>query len=233
MATAQMDVVYGDLEAGSQRELMKLFVDGNLDKRLDKLTTACEFVQPAFGEQMEQLIIDFIKAVPLAAYDSGQFDGDRFLKWIEENKPLTEEHSDYLACQRARWQVELIGRANRLAHVRFQELRSLSGELVSELGENESLQIHLNPIRAWTKFFTTELIGGGDDELPIDVMVFPIGNETTTALFEDHGRRLIEELAAHSPCTLDTWAALSESATRDELIELSRDLADMGLVAFS
>ena len=233
MATNKMDAVYGDLEAGSQKEMMDYFVQGNFEKRFDKLTTATEFVQPAFGDKLPKLIDEFNAAVALGAYDSGQFDGDRFLRWIEENKPLTEEQSDYLACQRARWEVELQGRANRLKHVRFQELRSLTPELVKEVGENPSLQVHLNPIRAWTKFFTTELIGGEGDDLPIDVMVFPIGNETTTAVFEDHGRLLIEELSQYEPCTIETWAAVSQHAQSEELTDLCRDLAEMGLVAFS
>jgi hypothetical protein len=40
------------------------------------------------------------------------------------------------------------------------------------------------------------------DDLPVDVMVFPIGNVTTTTVFEEHGRQLIVELSQHEPCTI-------------------------------
>jgi hypothetical protein len=72
-----------------------------------------------------------------------------------------------------------------------------------------------------------------DTDLPADVLFFAVGMETNTAILEEHGRLLIEELSRFEPCTIDTWAALSEHADREELIELCADLAAMGLVALS
>ena len=45
MATAKSAEIYGDLEEGSKPELLKEFVDGNLDKRLDKLDKGLELVK--------------------------------------------------------------------------------------------------------------------------------------------------------------------------------------------
>lgn len=232
MATAHAADVYCDLEAGSQPELMKLFVDGNLDKRLDKLDKQLEFVKGALGDEFEALAVEYIKALPLGAYDSGQFDGDRFLTWLENSRPLTPVQRDYVACQRARHAVEIMGRNHRRAHVRFQELSSLAGELAGELETNSTLHVHLNAIRVWTRFETKELLDD-DADPPVDVLFFAVRNDTATAVLEQEGRLLIEELARHEPCSLATWAALSDHAQRDELAELCGDLAEMGLVAFS
>ena len=232
MATAKSKEVYGDLEEGSKPELLKEFVDGNLDKRLEKLDKSLELVKESLGEQFEEMAVEFIKSLPMGAYDSGQYDGEKFLVWLVENKSLTPEQRDHVACQRARHAIESMGRNQRMAHVRFQEYGSLAEELANELETNPGLQIHLNPIRVWSKFETGELLGEEVDE-PIDVLFFAVRNETSTAVLEDDGRELVEELATLSPVSLATWVALSEHADRDELIELCRDLAEMGLVAFS
>lgn len=232
MATAHTADVYGDLEQGSKHELMKLFVDGNLDKRMDKLDKALEFVKEAFGDEFENLLIEYIKAVPLGAYDSGQFDSEKFLVWLLENHRPTPEQRDYIACQRARHAVENMGRNQRLSHIRFQDLSSLAAELAKELETHPGLWIHLNPIRVWTRFETNELTGE-DAPAPSEVLFFAVGNDCHTAALQDEGRQLVEELALHQPCTLDTWAALSQHGNREELIEMCHDLAEMGLVAFS
>jgi len=232
MATAHSADVYADLEAGSQPELLKLFVDGNLDKRLDKLDKQLGFVKESLGEQFEPLAVEFIKALPLGAYDSGQYDGEKFLAWLEENKPLTPEQRDHVACQRARHAVENMGRNQRLPHVRFQDIASLATELAKELDTNPTLRIHLNPIRVWAQFETAALLDE-DATTPADVLFFAVRNDTSTAVLETEGRQLIEELASLEPVSLAAWAALSAHADREDLIELCRDLAEMGLVAFS
>ena len=232
MATARSADILGDLEEGSKPELLKEFVDGNLDKRLDKLDKGLELVKDSLGEQFEEMAVEFIKSLPLGAYDSGQYDGEKFLVWLVENKSLTPEQHDHVACQRARHAIENLGRNKRLAHVRFQECASLADELANDLETNPDLQIHLNPIRVWSMFETGELLGENIDE-PIDVLFFAVRNETSTAVLEVNGRELVKELATLAPVSLATWAVLSEHADRDELIELCRDLAEMGLVAFS
>ena len=233
MSMARSDEVYGDLEAGSKPELLKEFVDGNLDKRFEKLDKQLELVKEALGEQFEEFAVEFIKTLPLGAYDSGQYDGEKFLAWLVDNKTLNAEQRDHVACQRARHAIENMARNQRLPHVRFQELASLAGELAGELETNPGLQIHLNPIRVWSQFETGALLDGDEVESKIDVLFFAVRNDTATAVLEEEGRNLVEELASYAPVSLATWAALSEHADRDDLIELCRDLAEMGLVAFS
>jgi hypothetical protein len=145
---------------------------------------------------------------------------------------LTPEQRDYVVCQRARHAVEDEARANRLGHVRFQELRSVADRLAAELDSNRRLRVHLNPIRAWALFMTPALLDE-DASLPAAVLLFAVGNSISTAVLEPTGRSLVQELAACGPCTLDEWADRSWQADRDTLVEFCRDLAGMGLVAFA
>ncbi|MCA9268294.1 MAG: hypothetical protein KDA41_07475, partial [Planctomycetales bacterium] len=232
MACAQADAVVGDLEAGCDPQLVELFVAGNVEKRFEKLDKGLEFIREALPERFDDLARRYMAERPLGAYDSGQFDGEKFLVWLSQNHALSPVERDYVACQRARHAVENLARTQRRAHVRFQELHSLAETLAGELPTNDRLSIHLNPIRVWATFCTGELIGEPIDA-PVDVLVFAVRTDTSTALLEEHGRQLVEELARLAPCTLSTWSAVSEHADRDELRQLCVDLADMGLVAFS
>ncbi len=230
MATARSSDVYADLEPGSQPEMLKLFVDGNLDKRLDKLDKGLELVKEALGDDFEPLAIEFIKALPMGAYDSGQYDGEKFLAWLVDHKSLSPVQRDHVACQRARNAVENMARNQRLAHVQFHDLASVAGKLSEELDSNPTLWIHLNPIRVWARFETGALLDEESDE-PSDVIFFAVGKDITTAVLETEGRQMIEELASLQPVSLASWAALSEDAERDELIELGAELAEMVCVS--
>ena len=111
---------------------MKIFVDGNLEKRFEKLQAQLEFVADGF-DRFDDLIADYIRARPSAAYDTGISDGERMLVWLTETKGLSQnptdarnvrgdsnqrrgfridtktlspEQLDYIACQRARHAIE-------------------------------------------------------------------------------------------------------------------------------
>ncbi len=222
--------VASDLANPSTVDQVKMFVDGNLEKRFEKLQKQLEFVAESF-EDFDELLVKYISDVPSASYDSGTSDGDRMLQWLSRTQSPTPEQLDHIACQHARHAVEDQARRNRLKHVRFQELRSMNEQSLAELETNEQLRVYLNPIRTWARFITEELLDE-DSQPPANVLFFANGNEVSTAVLELEGQALINELADYSPCTLGEWAALSQLADRDELADLCRDLADMGLVAF-
>ncbi len=219
-----------DLNKPSTPERVKMFVDGNLDKRFEKLQIQLKFVAEGF-DGFDDLIVEFLRARPLASYDTAASDGERMLVWLAETKSLTLEQLDHVACQRARHAVEELARKHRLPHVRFQELASLAEVYRDQLATDERLKIHLNPVRTWARFVSPALL---EDETapPANVLFFPVREEIATAVLELEGQALVNELADFQPCTLAEWSALSVQADRDELLELSRDLAAMGLVAF-
>lgn len=230
MALAHSTEVGAYLDSGSTTEGVQLFVDGNLEKRCEKLETQLEFVASVV-ENFASLVDEYVTSVPQAAYDTSCSDGDRMLSWLIEHEPLSAEQLDYVACQRARHQIEMLARQHRMKHLRFQELATLAEELGSELESNSGLKVHLNPIRTWARFSTPELL---DEEAtpPCNVLFFAAGGDVGSAVLELEGQALINELADYQPCTLEDWADLSQLADREQLIELCRELAKMGLVAF-
>lgn len=217
------------LAAGSSPIGLKLFAEGNLKKRREALQAQLDFVAAAFDD-FEDRVSAYIRSVPPVAYDVTTSDGERFLSWLERTGALTPQQRDYVSCQRARLAVEAAACADRPGHRRFQELWSLTPKLAAELDTAPGLQAHLNPIRAWSRFTTTALLDD-DATLPADVLFFAAGEEIRTAALDPHGRALVEELASCSPRTLEEWAGRSQHADRRELVDLCRELAEMGLVA--
>ncbi|MBI2824825.1 MAG: hypothetical protein HYX69_09080 [Planctomycetia bacterium] len=225
-----MNGVCEALDPGSSPAGLKLFAEGNLGKRREKLHAQLEFVAEAFDD-FEDLASAYIRSVPPAAYDTTASDGERFLSWLERAGALTPRQRDYVACQRARLGVEAAARADRRGHLGFQELWNSALQRAATLDMAPGLRVYLNPSRAWSQFITAALLDD-DATLPADVLFFAAGEAIRTAVLEPNGRALIEELASCGPCTFDEWAALSRHADRRELVEFCRDLAEMGLVAF-
>jgi hypothetical protein len=214
-----------------QRRQVALFAQELADKRLDKLRNQLEFLAGGFDD-LPDLLQEFTAAVSQEAYATPLSDSDCFFQWLEENRELTVEEQDHVACQKARHEVEEAGRTNRGRHVRFQELWSVAGELADKVTTNPRLKIHLNPLRAWAQFASPALVGE-DVELPADVLFFATGNQVSTALLEPAGQELVRDLEQCAPCTLRQWAHQTGHDDPAELAAFACDLADMGLVAFS
>jgi hypothetical protein len=231
LARADAPAVAGDLAPGCPPARTRLFTDGNCEKRLEKLTDQLKFVAPAFSD-FPGLIEAFIRAEPLAAYDTGASDGERMLLWLTRSQNCTRQQLDHIACQRGRHAVEDLARCNRLGHVRFQELCSVTP------GDEQELQLllaagaalHLNPIRIWTTFHTRVLLDE-DADVPAAVILFPIGRQIATAVLEEDGRPLVNELARLGSCSLAQWASVSRLADSERLAEFITDLAGLGLAA--
>lgn len=237
LATGHSADLFDDLAVGSPPARVRLFTDGLSDRRFEALAQKTELLAPAFHE-LADLILDYMKAEPPAAYESGARDAERFLDWLERTRSPAPEQLDHIIGQRARFAVEQLARANRLSHVRFQELASMTDSLADDLEHNRSIAIHLNPIRVWSKFETAELLGDSA-ELPATVVFFPAAAEIHTVVLEGDGLERVRELAGFGPCTLDEWQHLLEPfagferVRRRHLITFCRDLAGFGLVAFA
>ena len=185
MALGHVEEVRPFLDVGTTAEQVKLFTEGNLDKRSGKVLDQVELLKAAF-DRLDDLVDEYILEVPLAAYDTGCSDGDRFLHWLMLTQPISPEQQDYVTCQLARHEVERIARSNRLGHLRFQELHSLTACLTDDLGANPRLRVHLNPIRTWTAFQTAVLLGEGV-MAPAEVVFFASGSQIRTSVLEASG----------------------------------------------
>lgn len=230
MSLAHHEDVRPFLDRGMHVEQVRLFTDGNIEKRLGKLLDQLELLKEGFDD-LEQMVTEFLHEVPLAAYDTGCSDGSRFLKWLRLSQIPTLEQQDRITCQEARNEVETLARNNRLGHVRFQELWRLTPTLRGELETNPKLRILLNPIRVRAIFHTVELLDD-DAVTPAEVLFFACSSQIRTSTLEDSANRHLQRLASHGPFTLVDWMRLDRSVPRSELMEFCFDAADMGLLAF-
>jgi len=236
LAVAKNGVVYGDVAAGQSFCLVEMFTSGNLDKRADKLNDQLDMFVEAM-EELPGLISRYIREIPLAAYDTGTSDTDRFVRWLPTVIKLTPEQRDLVLVIKSRFTVEEAGRRNRLGHVRFQELASLNDRLVSELESNEDLRIHLNPMRTRAVFETGLLIG--EEESPddgVEVLFFAFQSEVRTVILELEGRVLVQTLSEIGPCQLASLKKqldLTMSLDDESLMEMLNDCSEIGLIAFS
>ena len=236
LALARNDIVSGDVAAGQPLERVGMFTEGNLDKRFDKINDQLELFEEEL-EELPDLIRQFIRTVPLSAYDTGTSDTDRFVRWLPEVIELTPEQRDLTLVVRSRFAVEEAGRRNRMGHVRFQELVSLNEQLVAELESNPDLLIQLNPIRTRAVFETGLLTG--DEDVPesgIEVLFFAYQTEVRTVILETEGRALVQTLSDAGPCRLSSLRDRLELTTpldNESLLEMLRDCSEVGLIAFS
>jgi hypothetical protein len=225
-ALARGELVHDGLAPGTTVEQVRLFVEGNLDKRHDMLAKLLTFVAGAFDD-LDDLLDAYIAKVPLSAQFTGSSDAGGFLAWLVRRGGLTPEQQDLVACQRARFAVLETARKDRRAHVRFQKRWART----ARLDKGAKVRLYLNPIRAWSRFTTWTLM---DEEtvLPADVVFFAVRDGIRTAVVEPAGKTLLGELAAFGPCTLDEWQARSARARRTNLVAWARGPAEMGLLAF-
>lgn len=235
LSVAHCDEVTGDVGMGFSVDQVKMFTDGNLDKRFQKLQDQADLLAEV-RDDLDDLIVDYVRTVPLAAYDTGRSDGDRFARWLTTNHELTPEERDVLTVIRGRVAIEEHARLNRLAHVRFQERGSVTEELLSELTTNPDLTLHVNPIRMQATFESAQFLGDAPLE-PGDIVVFYAWRtEVRTCVLEADSALMLRTLTDGEPCHLDSLKHRLELTVDIEpelLIELITDCAEVGLIAFS
>jgi hypothetical protein len=218
-----------ELRPGIRVDQVRLFTQGNFDKRFEKLQDACELLADGFTD-LDDEIVAYVKEVPLSSYDTGSIDAERFLDWLSGRHDLTEEQEDCVTCLRSRHAVEFVALKQRLSHLRFQELLSLNGRLLPELERNHRLVVHLNPIHVWSRFTTRALLDE-DDAVPATVIFFPVGSDIRTAVVEPEAEELLRVLEQAGVLRVKDLKRLWPRTEQTTLQELVRELAEMGLVA--
>jgi len=229
MAIGDNRAASAGLAAGHTPQRVAMFTEGNLYKRYEKLQIACEVLADGL-EELNDYIKLYIKEIPLAAYDSGTSDAERFLQWLDERADLSEEQRDYIRCQRGRHAIEFVAVRQRLAHVRFQELLSMNDRLLPELETNPKLTVHLNPIHVWSRFETAALLGDVEP-VPTTVIFFPVGEDIRTAVVEGECEALVRLLEQQGVMRLKDLRKLLSQDAHASLPDLLRDLAEMGMIA--
>jgi len=236
LAIGKNDLVSGDIAKRDSVEQVKMFTSGNLEKRFDKLKDQLELLEEEIDD-LDTLVEDYVMSEPLQAYDTGSSDTSNFMKWLGQQIDLTTEQRDLTVVIRSRNATEEVGRRNRMAHIRFQELRSLVDELAAELGTNANLTIRLNPVRLWAVFESSMFLEEDEDASgEVEVLFYAYENEVRTAMLEPDARSVLRTLGECHPCSLEELHERVDLATGlqlDEVQEILLDSAETGIVAFS
>jgi len=236
LAVANDAVVTSDVADDLATERVSMFTEGNLDKRFDKLRDQVELLEDVLSN-LDELIGEYVGAVPLAAYDTGSSDGDRFAQWVARRIDPTADQRDLLSVIRSRYAVEEIARHNRLSHVRFQERLSMNERSLAELESNGSLRLYLNPIRLITHFESDLLL----DEAGVDgadAVFFAVGTEIRVAVLDEDGQHVVAALARNGGLSQAELSGCIESSSgrnlsADQLLEIVTDTVALGLVALA
>lgn len=170
LAVGAADDLGAALAEGSTPAHVRLFTDGNRTKRHEALRAQLEFLAGAFADFDDRLAAYLRERAPVA-FDAVLDDAGRFLDWVERVRDVTPEQRDHVACQRARQAVEAAARRDRAAHLYFQELWDAADRRATALDTDPGLRVHLNPIRAWSRFATAALLDA-DASPPADVLFF-------------------------------------------------------------
>lgn len=235
LAIGKNDLVSGEIAKRDSLEQVKMFTSGNLEKRFDKLKDQLELLEEEIDD-LDALVDDYVMSEPLQAYDTGSSDTSNFMKWLGQRIDLTPEQRDLTVVIRSRTATEEIGRRNRMAHVQFQEVRSLVEELAPELGLNASLTIRLNPVRLWAIFESSLFADDEESSDEIEVLFYAYENEVRTAILEAEARSVLRTLGECHPCSLEELHERVDLATGlqiEEVEEILLDSAAAGIVAFS
>jgi hypothetical protein len=218
------------LAVGCDARRIEMFVEGNRQKRLDKLHRQMEFVSSVLPK-LAKWEAAYIDQCPLAAYDVAGTDAWRFLKWLMRRIQLTPMQRDYVRCQGARVRVEMLVRRSRLAYLRFNEISSVSPSLVGLLDRQSDIRMYLNPIRVRARLETRALLDE-EDAVPASLTFFPVDGTIRTVSLNRAARRLMAQLAtAKSWC----WSATGQLLPDVDLLQIEQQLltlAKAGLVAF-
>jgi hypothetical protein len=214
---------------GAESERPRIFSVGSHAQRLRKLHEACSLLADGMDD-LEELIVKYVREVPLSPRITGRTDAERFLNWLDNHETLSAEHRDYVRCQQGRNVVEFVAVMRRLAHVRFQELLSMNERLLADLETNPRLVVHLNPIHVWSRFETRALLDE-EDSVPASVLFFPVGSEIRTVAIEPEAEELIQTLDRAGAARVKDLKKLWPKEEHDVLRELLTELAEMGVVA--
>jgi hypothetical protein len=209
------------------RRLLRMFTEGNQEKRRQLLEKQLDFLKPAF-EELADLLDEYVQAVPFHAADVGTQDPDRFLRWLTRRYEVTAEQRDYIFCQRARHAVERKARQQRLDYMHFLERWSLVQQLLPDLDSNTSLRVVVNPILAWARFHTPALLGT-TVKPPAMVLFHAFREQTLVAVPSRTDRKLLRQLSRLGPVTLEEWA--DHGLSREELIDFVHRWAPEGVLA--
>jgi hypothetical protein len=222
LAGGRTEEVSTALAEGEAQDVAR-FLAQAVGERRELLRQELAFVALAFDD-FDALLGAYLRQAPQRAYDPEHSDRERFVRWLQEARPLTTKEHQFVAYQQAEDAVAAEARKRRAEHLAFQRAWRQVGAQLPRLTRDPALRIHLNPIRAWSRLALPGRAAG-------DVLFFAAGDRVTFAAPGPLERAFVEVLA-RGPCTLAALADELGPVSREELASLCRGRAAEGLVAF-
>jgi hypothetical protein len=224
LAAGRTEEVSAALAEGEAQDVAR-FLAQALGERRELLRQELAFVALAFDD-FEALLGAYLRQVPQRAYDPECSDRERFVRWLQEARPLTAKEHQFVAYRQAEHAVVAEARKRRAEHLAFQRAWRQVGAQLPRLTRDPALRIYLNPIRAWSRLALPGRAAG-------DVLFFAAGDRVASAAPGPVERAFVQVLA-RGPCTLAASASADElgPVSREELASLCRGRAAEGLVAF-
>ncbi len=213
-----------DALAEGEADDVRRFLDNSVGERRKLLRQELALVALAFDD-FDDLVCDYMRAVPQTAYDPACSDRQRFLCWLRRVRPLTAMQGDFVAYQEAEYAVAALARTQRPRHLAFQGMATKARQQAARLDADVTLRLHLNPIRIGTRL----ALPGRDFG---EVLFFAAGDRVASVGLDSRIRELVD-LLEPGPRTLEECTSRLRPVSREELAIRCRDLADKGLVAFA
>jgi hypothetical protein len=200
------------------------------DFRFAQLQDACALLADGFP-QLNQLIEDYVLAVPLQHRSILRDDAAGFLKWISRGISLDDEQRDLVMCLKSRHAVEFVALKQRLAFARFQERAAATSGLLADKSRWRQSKIHMNPVHVWARF-ETRIMLDVSTRIPATVLFYPVGREIRTVVIEADAEPLLRTLE-RGPLSVRSVLAGLEGEELCEMQDILIDLAQLNIIAFS
>lgn len=182
-----------------------------------------------FLADLDDRLAGYINAVELTANDSGTGDAERFLEWLRQHRSLSVTENDAVCCQSARFAVAGVVALNPARHQRFQELRSRTDEL-RNLRDCRNAWFVVNPIHVWTTLRSRAMLSD-TDEIPAQVVFYPLGEDIRSAVVTPLGQKLIRHLSEAGASRWDDLLEVCGDEKPIDVLHLCRELIVLGLVS--
>ena len=125
LAAAQTQAILGDITPICGPGDVQRFVDNAVGERFRLISEELAFVGLAFDD-FDRLIDQYLRETPRQTYALDQSDQERFLTWLRRTRVLHAKQSDFVSHQEAEYACLAKARENRVGHVAFQRLWTLS-----------------------------------------------------------------------------------------------------------
>lgn len=231
MAVGDSPVSGFDATVEGSAEGVREFIDGNVDKRVAKLTATAGCL-PEMCAAWQDWTGAFIRTIPPTAYSTAVSDCLRLLRWIRFHADLTPEQRDAVEGQRSRLIAEQRVRRDRTAYLEFSRLYREAQKQENPWDEDSELQLNpsCTPALFRTRHFLDEHAG-----LPARVVSYAVDGAVHTTTLEEIAAWIVGALWPGSRVSVERLLAQASDecggAAAPDVLEALEELVQSGIAA--